>query len=246
MRHFAILLLAVAFASPALAQTDTTFKYFDKGWQECKKDTAHYVAKIVKEGEVWHRRDYWAATGIMQMDATYMDTAFKKSVGQTKWYRENGSLQSSKDYVAGQGVTADFFYESGKKEGHIVYTKNGSQQTGWDESGQEIPNYIVEREAEFPGGAKGWVTYLEQNLNANVAARTRKAGLYTVVVQFIVDKNGKISNVQAREVPEECPRCGKEAIRIIKAGPNWEPAVQHNKKVIYQALQHITFQVIDL
>jgi periplasmic protein TonB len=104
----------------------------------------------------------------------------------------------------------------------------------------------VEKEAKFPGGPDAWRKFLERNLNANVAADDgAPAGNYTVRVQFIVDKEGNISQVQAIDVPRACPSCGPEAVKVIKRGPKWEPAVQNGRNVIYQAIQHITFQVVD-
>ena len=104
----------------------------------------------------------------------------------------------------------------------------------------------VEKEAKFPGGMEAWKKYLERNLNANVAANDGAAiGSYTIKVQFIVDKEGRVSNVQAIEVPAVCPDCGAEAVKVIEKGPNWEPAIQNGSKVIYQAIQLITFQVAE-
>ncbi len=104
----------------------------------------------------------------------------------------------------------------------------------------------VEKEAKFPGGMEGWRRYLERNLNANVASEDgAPVGNYTVKVQFIVDKEGGISNVEAIEVPKACPSCGTEAIKVIQKGPKWEPAIQNDRKVIYQAVQYVTFQVAE-
>lgn len=104
----------------------------------------------------------------------------------------------------------------------------------------------VEKEAKFPGGPEAWRKFLERNLNANVAADDgAPAGNYTVKVQFIVDKEGSISQVQAIDVPRACPSCGPEAVKVIKRGPKWDPAVQNGRNVIYQAIQFITFQVVD-
>lgn len=104
----------------------------------------------------------------------------------------------------------------------------------------------VEKEATFPGGMEAWKRYLERNLNANVAAEEGAAtGNYTVKVQFIVDKEGAISNVRSIEVPAACPGCGAEAVKVIEKGPKWEPAIQNGRRVIYQAVQFITFQVSE-
>jgi protein TonB len=58
-------------------------------------------------------------------------------------------------------------------------------------------------------------------------------------VQFIVDKTGKVSSV----LPMNDPGGGlaEEAVRVIAKGPNWTPASQNGKKVIYRHIQSITF-----
>jgi hypothetical protein len=247
MKHLLPLsLLMLLYTTPAASQKDTTYLFFNQSWQECNKDTALYYGIVYKKDDMWARKDFWVKGNILQMDATYIDQACKTGHGTFKWYRENGTLKNTVVYDHGKSKTADYFYESGKKKGHIIYTGNGSLQQGWDENGQEIPDYVVEREAVFPGGLHGWKAYLEENLNADVAAKSKaKPGIYTVKVQFVVDKEGNISNVNAIEVPEACSRCGKEAVKIIRNGPKWEPAVQDNKRVLYQALQYISFQVVE-
>jgi hypothetical protein len=246
MKLLSLFMGLLLYMLPAICQTDTTYLYFNKAWEKCDEDTAFYYGKTYKQDSLWHRQDFWVKSNAMQMDATYLDNDFAKAHGTLRWFRENGTLKSTAVYEQGEHKTSDFFYENGKKQGHIIYIVNGSEQTGWDENGKEIPGYIVEREALFPGGLIGWRSYLERNLNANVAARAgAKVGIYTVTVQFIVDPKGNISNVHATQVPAEYKPCGREAIRIIKNGPNWEPAYQENKPVTYQALQKISWQVSE-
>lgn len=104
----------------------------------------------------------------------------------------------------------------------------------------------VEHEAKFPGGMDAWKKYLERNLNAGIASDNgAPEGLYTVTLQFVVDINGSISNIETIQVPKACPDCGNEAIRVMKKGPKWEPAIQNGNKVKYQAVQRITFQVLE-
>lgn len=107
----------------------------------------------------------------------------------------------------------------------------------------------VEKEAMFPGGSEGWKRYLEANLNAglgNKYIRLKKNEIMaqqTIKLQFIVNKDGKVSNVMALHNPDNHPKLAAEAVRVIKEGPNWLPAEQNNRKVTYQAIQYITFQV---
>lgn len=102
----------------------------------------------------------------------------------------------------------------------------------------------VEIPAQFPGGFDAWKKYLERNLNAGLPAENgAQAGKYTVMVSFVVDKEGNISDVKA----ENSPGFGTEAeaIKIIKKGPKWQPAIQNGKKVAYRARQQVTFLVDD-
>ncbi len=104
----------------------------------------------------------------------------------------------------------------------------------------------IEKEARFPGGLDGWKKYLERNLNSNIAADEGAAvGNYLVKVQFFVDRDGTISNVLALEIPKACPGCGAEAVRVIKKGPKWEPAIQNGNTVKFPAVQYITFRVAE-
>jgi hypothetical protein len=49
----------------------------------------------------------------------------------------------------------------------------------------------VEIEAAFPGGEQKWVRYLQHTINADIPLRNHApSGIYTVLVQFVVDKEG--------------------------------------------------------
>lgn len=100
----------------------------------------------------------------------------------------------------------------------------------------------VEIEAAFPGGDSKWRQYLERNLNANVPVDNGAAeGTYTTMVQFVVDKEGNISDV--RPVTNHGYGMEEEAIRVIKRGPKWTPAIQNGRPVKAYRKQPITFQV---
>ena len=100
----------------------------------------------------------------------------------------------------------------------------------------------VEKEAEFPGGAAAWKRYLEKNLNANVPIDNgAPEGTYTVIVKFIVSKDGSISDVEA----ETTFGYGMEdeAVKAIKRGPKWTPGLQNGRNVNSYRRQPITFVV---
>lgn len=100
----------------------------------------------------------------------------------------------------------------------------------------------VEIEAKFPGGDGKWRQYLERNLSANVPVDNgAPEGTYTTVVQFVVDKEGNISDVRA--MTSHGYGMEEESMRVIRKGPKWEAAVQNGRQVKAYRKQPITFQV---
>jgi len=102
----------------------------------------------------------------------------------------------------------------------------------------------VENEASFPGGQPAWVRYLTKNLNANAPVDNGASpGTYQVIVKFIVSKDGSISDVQAET--KHGFGMEDEAVKIIKRGPKWTPALQNGRNVNAYRRQPITFVVED-
>lgn len=102
----------------------------------------------------------------------------------------------------------------------------------------------VQIAAEFPGGIREWQRFLERNLNSDLPTENgAPLGVYTVVVTFIVDVDGKVSDVKAENDPGYGTK--DEAIRVIRKGPNWKPANQNGRAVKYRHKQAITFKVSE-
>ncbi len=102
----------------------------------------------------------------------------------------------------------------------------------------------VEIEAEFPGGLAAWKKFLEKNLRGDVATENgAPAGQYTVWVQFVVDKEGNVSDVKA--LTNHGYGMEDEAVRVIKKGPQWKPAVQNGRNVKAYRRQPVIFQIDD-
>jgi protein TonB len=99
----------------------------------------------------------------------------------------------------------------------------------------------VEIESEFPGGAGAWLRYLNKNLRyPDDAVNNEIQG--TVIVQFIVDKEGNVSDVQAISGPDQ-GGLREEAVRVIKKSGKWTPAVQNGRQVKSYKKQPIVFKL---
>ena len=99
---------------------------------------------------------------------------------------------------------------------------------------EEPPVIVAEKMCEFPGGQEALYKYLKDNLIYPETPRI--TGIQgTVVVEFVVGKSGKVSDVKV--VVPLFHDCDKEAIRVVQGMPNWKPAEQMGKKVaIYYKL----------
>ncbi|MFN2457758.1 MAG: energy transducer TonB, partial [Chitinophagaceae bacterium] len=92
------------------------------------------------------------------------------------------------------------------------------------------PFVKIEEEASFPGGIAAWKKYLERNLNASAPVENgANPGSYTVMVQFIVSKDGSISDVKS--LTSHGYGMEEEAVRVIRKGPKWIPAIQNGRNV---------------
>ena len=129
-----------------------------------------------------------------------------------------------------------------KDEGIVAPVDNGKGvveqpkkvEEDWDKTFTK-----VEIESDYPGGQGAWLRYLQKNLQYPQDAIDNEIQ-GTVTVQFIVDKEGAVSDVEAISGPNELRG---EAIRVIKKSGKWEPAVQNGRKVKSYKKQPITFRL---
>lgn len=139
----------------------------------------------------------------------------------------------SQEGIKDEGIVAPSVIDDGKG---VVEVKK-----------EEDENRIFEKveiEASFKGGESAWRKFLERNLNPNVPVDNgAPEGVYTVYVQFVVSKDGSISDV--RPLTNHGYGMEGEAVRVIKKGPSWTPAVQNGRQVNAYRKQPITFQVTN-
>lgn len=139
----------------------------------------------------------------------------------------------------------DVIKQEGIKDEGIVAPAVIDEGKGIVEEKKEDENKIFEKveiEASFQGGESAWRKFLERNLNPSAPVDNgAPEGTYTVYVQFVVSKDGSISDVRA--LTKHGYGMEEEAVRVIKRGPKWTPAIQNGRQVNAYRKQPITFQV---
>jgi protein TonB len=107
-----------------------------------------------------------------------------------------------------------------------------------DEEDYEKIFVSVQIESEYPGGKAAWMRYLNKNIHYSQEAIDNEIE-GTIMVQFIVDIEGNVSNVEAVSGPNELR---EEAVRVIKKSGKWSPAIQNGRKVKSYKRQSVVFK----
>ena len=144
-----------------------------------------------------------------------------------------------------QDTKIDVVSQEGTKDAGLATPSQIDEGKQVIEEKKEDENQVftkVEVEASFPGGEGAWRKYLERTLNSSTPVDNgAPEGSYTVWVQFIVDKEGNISDVKA--LSNHGFGMEDEATKVIKRGPKWVPALQNGRNVKAYRKQPITFVV---
>ena len=99
---------------------------------------------------------------------------------------------------------------------------------------------MVEQQPEFPGGQQAMYKWLGDHINyPPVAAEEGVQG--KVIVEFVVSKTGAVENV--RVLRGRHPALDKEAIRVLKAMPNWNPGRNNGNPVKVTYTLPVTFKL---
>lgn len=98
----------------------------------------------------------------------------------------------------------------------------------------------VEQMPSFPGGTQKLKEFIEENLRyPKELEETCIQG--RVIVRFVVERNGKLSNVKV--VKSVHPVLDKEALRIVKLMPRWIPGRQNGITVRVKCYIPIIFRL---
>lgn len=107
---------------------------------------------------------------------------------------------------------------------------------------EEQIHQFVDEPAEFPGGATKLKEYLAKNIvYPQTALELGIEG--KVYLRFNVMKDGSINSVQVIRGIKDCPECDKEALRVVKAMPKWNPGRNMGNAVNSQMTIPVIFKL---
>ncbi len=110
-----------------------------------------------------------------------------------------------------------------------VQKKDQPYYFGPPQTEEEQPFVVVEQMPQFPGGEKAMLEFIRENLRFPNDAKKKNIRKATVIISFLIDKEGKIKNPKVMRSPDES--LSEEAVRVIKLMPDWIPGKKGGKTV---------------
>lgn len=118
--------------------------------------------------------------------------------------------------------------EEAKATGLAKAEAKASDVTAPADTTKNVVYDVIETMPQFPGGQGVMMKYLAANIKYPASAvKAKKQG--RVIVTFIVQKDGSVTHAKIAKSVD--PELDAEALRIVKAMPNWTPGTQDGKPV---------------
>jgi protein TonB len=202
---------------------DTTF--FDMEGNQIKSlATCHHYEIIERDASDTNKvvlRAYFKS-GQMKSLTNYNPYSKKKLNGKFQEWFENGQIRKDMEYkddnYDGNLLT---YWENGQLKRKDSY-KYGKLLEGkcWNAKGKEVKYFDYEVMPVYAGGEDDLVRYLGKKIY--YPQKEKKDGIEgTVYIQFVIDKDGSVTNVRVLKGVSE--GLDEEAARIVQSLPKWSP-----------------------
>lgn len=222
------------------------YKIGEENWvDEYNKDSKSYLAqfnltemdieaiKVLQEDEAQAAYGKRAANGAIKF---YLKGTTDKEIIDAMWQH---AKSTGNDEVMFQLIKrpTDAAKSENTELGDIQVVSYASQPKA-KEQGEIFQ--VVEEQPMFPGGMEEMMKFLQQNTKYPKEAQDK--GIQgRVVVQFVVNKDGSISNdTVVRSVD---PMLDAEAVRVVRSMPNWTPGKQKGEPVRVRFTLPVSFRL---
>jgi TonB family protein len=214
-------------------------------------EKAAFLIRMQKISDTCWRRDTYHMYGPLIRVEYFKNHDTTILHGTCRYFSGTGKIDSTINFKNAQrNGYAYYFNESGKpimekKFSHnelvatTAFTSSEQIEKLGAGTGQENTFVVAEEESKFGGAGMTWKQYLAKNIRYPSIGIIKKLG-GRVVVQFVVDKDGKIGFAEVIQSVEYF--IDQEALRLLADSPPWLPARQNGVKVKSYKQQGITFQ----
>jgi TonB family protein len=207
-----------------------------------------------KDGKPNGSQRGWYKSSQLMYEFNYLDG--RDSI-QKIWY-DNGQLMCIIKNVQEQSeknckmwlINGDLFYNGDLKDEWTIFTNpfenftfstvkylefliaNGMYQEETEFAVEAVYDEEIcfECAAEYDGGYEKLNEFIKDNFC--IPEEAIELGVNgRIIVRFVVEKDGTISNAMVETKLKDCPACSKEALRVVSIMPNWKPASENGRLV---------------
>lgn len=269
MKKNGLLFFCVILMSHHFASSQTIYKYyFDKNFNISDKSQSFYNGTGETVSDRFELKLYYNQNQKLAVLQHFTDSTLTMSNGlyvacypnslkQIEGYYDmgkeeglwikwdsTGRIFDSSFYKNGKIVQSfSFKYYPDGTLSYLIATDPDGKATFFDRKDSIIddPDIIWTKTvvpATFPGGVSALERYIKIVIQNHISVLNEN-DYGTVLVKFIVDKDGKIS--EAHALTMQGTRIAKVAIDAIMKGPNWIPAQQNGRYVKSYRIQPFAF-----
>lgn len=240
-------IVTLFFVNAFFAQIAGDTVFYNKNNKITSRDSMYFYRLMQKRGDLFLVEDYYRSDK-PKMTGSYTSLDPEVKSGKFTYYLETSGLEEEYHYKDNQKDGAyNLYYPSGKLRLKSYYSNNqlegittgyfesgiikreevysaGKMDKGvcYNEKGKKVNYYPFEEPATYKGGVQEMKLFLAQNMRyPNSAIEDNLEG--KAYLRFVIDTKGKVTNVRVLRGVADCPECDREAIRVIKAMPAWNP-----------------------
>lgn len=208
------------------------FNYPKQSLKSKTSETVHLTMVVEKNGALTHIKATHASSKLLE------DEIIRVTGLSSQW--RPGTLADGTPVRVLMTLNFKFIFEPNKKATDpeiAVYFGNNDNGVAltdsiYNKTDSAFLAGTVDKQPEYPGGLEG----IKQTMNDYLhypqedREKQRKGKVY---IQFIIEKDGHVSNVHAISGPSETMKA--EAERVVKLFAPWQPGLKDNKpaRVIY-------------
>lgn len=245
MKHFFLLLSMVVFCIQASFANDTacdsmavTMVRYEQNWNDTegtlslRNNTKQTICKVR------FRLCYFDMSGTLLDCIDYCKTDIDISPSMTRQVDIPAFLaRRNYSYYKSNSLFED-------RRFNISFKLLGYNESYIDQKTEKGLNDSIYKDVEqmpsFPGGEWALMHYLASNTEYPVTAMDNGIGGH-VVVSFVVERDGSITNVQVvRSVEQSLDR---EALRVVRSMPKWIPGKQNGQAVRVKFTIPVSFRL---
>lgn len=223
-------------------------KYSDKGLKKQQGPAIfyHYNGKVSGLGQYSDNKKVGFWKSYFTNGSISSEGKMTNNQADSIWtsYDINGTVFGKTNYVNGKEEgESKWYYESGKICEIATYNQGKLRnRINFDENGGVVKTTEKDCNPEFIGGDNFMVLFLQENIIYPEELKLkRKEG--TVLIHFIVRKDGKIDSVEFQKSDE--PSFNQEALRVFSLIKYMKPARFHGQIIESEYILPIVFKLYN-